>query len=264
MGGSNRGGDGCPTSSPHFPAVKTLKPYLALSGHPRMTTAAVADLAEWYGLEPWPTRPLPADRTGVVVTSSGPWLHVPGLPPTAWHPGLTPWRLSRGGEDPLVRATAAGPGRRIVDATLGLGHDALVLRAAGASVLGVECRPALALLTFFGHAAKAVGPALALRLGDFRAVLGLLPTGSADVVYFDPMFPVESTGPNPTWAPVRAAACHDRLDEAGFAAARRVATERIVLKLAPGAAPSALGGVVPSVVQSKRARFAVYAAREST
>ncbi len=244
--------------------MKTLSPYLALSGHPRTSTAELAALAEWFGFELWTTRPLPADRGGLVLTAGGPRLQVPGLPATPWHPGFTPWRLSRGADDALVRATGARPGRRIVDATLGFGHDALVLRAAGADVVGIECRPALAYLTWSGHASQRVGPPLALRLGDFRDVLPSLPADSADVVYFDPMFPTESTGPNPTWAPVRAAACHDRLDEAGFAAARRVATERIVLKLAPGAPLPVFGGVTPSLVQTKRARLAVYTTREST
>lgn len=244
--------------------MKPLSPYLALSGHPRTSSAELATLAEWFGFELWTTRPLPADRTGVVLTATGPRLQVPGLPPTTWHPGFTPWRLARGPDDALVRATGACPGRRIVDATLGFGHDALVLRAAGATVLGIECRPSLAFLTWSGHASQPVGPPLALRLGDFREVLPLLPPDSADVVCFDPMFPAEATGPNPTWAPVRAAACHDRLDDAGFEAARRVATHRIVLKLAPGAPLPTFGGVTPSVVQTKRARLAVYPTREST
>ena len=264
MGGSDRGGDGCPTSSPHFSAVNAVQPYLALSGNARVATAEFEALADWFGFEPWPTRPLPADRPGLVLAAGGPRLHVPGLPPTAWHPGFTPWRLSHGADDALVRATAAGPGRCIVDATLGLGHDALILRAAGAHVVGIECRPALAYLTWSGHASRPVGPPLALRLGDFRDGLAAMPADSADVVCFDPMFPVEATGPNATWAPVRSAACHDRLDEAGFAAARRVARDRIVLKLAPGEPPPTLGGVTPLLVQSRRARFALYPTREST
>ncbi len=244
--------------------MNTLPPYLACSAHRDVPAGLHAALAVWLGVEVLDTRPLPAERVGLVLTAQGPVLRIPGLPPTRWHPGLTPWRLSRHGADPLVAAVGARPGCRVVDATLGFGHDALVLRAAGASVLGLECHPLLAWLTFAGHAGQPVGPPLHLRLGDFREILPALPPASAEVVYFDPLFPREATVGNPTWAPIRAVGAVGRLDAASLAAARRVATARVVLKLAPGEAPPDFGGRPPRLVQSNRARYAVYDVAEST
>lgn len=245
--------------------IRTPRPlYLACSAHRDVQSGLHTALAAWLGVEAVDDRPLPVDRVGLVLTGQGPVLRIPGLPPTRWHRGMTPWRLSRLDADPLIAATGAGPGCRIIDATLGFGHDALVLRAAGASVCGLECHPLLAWLTYDGHARQHVGPPLHLRLGDFREILPDLPRATADVVYFDPLFPAAATGTNPTWAPVRAIGARGRVDAASFEAARRVAPARVVLKLAPGEAAPGFGGPPPRLVQSNRARYAVYDRVEST
>lgn len=214
--------------------------------------------AAFWGLEWLEARPLPVERVGLVVGRHGSALHVPGLPPTRWHPGMTGWRRARGADDPLRRALDLRPGESVLDATLGLGHDALVLRAGGATVTAAESQPLLAWLSFEGHAAQAVGPPLHLRLGGFREVLAALPEASYDHVYFDPLFPDDATGPNPTWAPVRAVGAVGRVEPCDLEAALRVARRRVVLKLCRGEAPPVVPRARLEETGSLRTRYAVY------
>jgi 16S rRNA (guanine1516-N2)-methyltransferase len=117
----------------------------------------------------------------------------------AFHRGTAEKRLRTlrgGGSDPLVRAGELRPGDRVLDATLGLGHDALVAAAAvgpGGAVEGVEADLVLAVLAQEGAAGDVPEPGsapLSVRHGDSRAVLAAAAAGGdrADVVLLDPMF----------------------------------------------------------------------------
>lgn len=113
-------------------------------------------------------------------------------------PRLRPGNLQR---ELLVRAARLkgfGGVPRAVDATAGLGEDALLLAAAGFEVLLFESDPVVAALLGDALRRAAADPALAdaagrMRLaeGDSRAGLrALRDAGTApDVVYLDPMFP---------------------------------------------------------------------------
>ena len=98
------------------------------------------------------------------------------------------------GQD-LVRACGVHkkPGLHIIDATAGLGRDAYVLASEGAQVTLLEQHPILAALLKDGWLrAKAVATATQQRVLSRLEVHGLQAqqwTGSADVVYLDPMFP---------------------------------------------------------------------------
>lgn len=112
-------------------------------------------------------------------------------------PRLRPDRLAR---ELLVRAakirgTPAGATPTAVDATAGLGEDALLLAAAGFEVTLVERDPTIfALLADAldraGRADTLAGPVARMHLvqGDSLQVLASLPE-PPDVVYLDPMFP---------------------------------------------------------------------------
>lgn len=84
---------------------------------------------------------------------------------------------------------------QVVDATAGLGEDALLLAAAGFEVLLYESDPVVAALLADALRRAAASPRLApvvarmhLSEGDSLAALPRLP-GPPDVVYLDPMFP---------------------------------------------------------------------------
>ncbi|MBM4378699.1 MAG: class I SAM-dependent methyltransferase, partial [Deltaproteobacteria bacterium] len=115
-----------------------------------------------------------------------------------WSPGVAQLRLKRfeaGARDDLVlRHGELGPGDSVLDATLGQAQDALLAaRAVGPSgkVLGVESSLPLYLLAREGLRRFDVGPGAApleIRRGRSGDVLASLPTGSVDVVLWDPMF----------------------------------------------------------------------------
>lgn len=117
----------------------------------------------------------------------------------AFHQGTAAKRLRtlrHGGTDPLIRAGGLRPGVRVLDATLGLGRDALVAAwAVGAEgeVLGVEADLVLAVLADDGFAGPVPRPGSApvrVRHGDSRRVLTTMAAAGehVDVVLLDPMF----------------------------------------------------------------------------
>ncbi len=99
---------------------------------------------------------------------------------------------------PLVRAAKIGPGsgRKVVDATAGLGRDAFLIAAHGIEITAIERSPEMfrRLREALEHA-RAAGPEFAaiveritLRQGDSRELLQQL---EPDIVFIDPMHPVE-------------------------------------------------------------------------
>ncbi|HEB54124.1 MAG TPA: rRNA methyltransferase [bacterium] len=160
--------------------------------------------------------------------------------------------------DPLPRAFGLHrrPGGRIVDATAGLGRDALVLASLGCDVIAVERIPALCVL--LESATRALGIAIEVVCADAEVWLAALPRKHRPrAVYLDPMFAEqgkaqvkkdmqacrELAGPPADTAPL-------------LAAARAVATERVVVKRHPSHPPLAAG--VAHAVEAARVRFDVY------
>jgi predicted O-methyltransferase YrrM len=117
----------------------------------------------------------------------------------AWSPGMGELRVRRllRGErttaDGFLDAAGLRPGDEVLDATLGLGADALVAAAAvgpRGRVVAFEASRPLAALVAEGlalHPADA-GRRVEVRCGDAAAELGRLAPRSFDVVVFDPMF----------------------------------------------------------------------------
>jgi 16S rRNA (guanine1516-N2)-methyltransferase len=186
-------------------------------------------------------------RRGVFLTN--------GTERLSFHPSMALIRLinlRRGGSDRFLEATQLKPGDTLVDATLGLGSDALIgAWAVGdeGRVLAIEQSPILAALIYDGlaHFREIIPKAknrekqdawaalarasrqIEVRWGDHSEFLGLIPSNSVDVVYFDPMFrhtckQSDSIQPLHRWSD------HSPLDVMAVLEACRIARHRVVLK----------------------------------
>lgn len=164
------------------------------------------------------------------------------------------------------------PAPQVLDATAGLGRDALLMAHLGCEVLMLERSPLIHALLEDGllragtaeHEAlvRAAIPRLQLRAAEARDWLGSIVAGKAqqpDIVYLDPMFP-----PRNKSAKVKKdiALLHELLgSEDDFAsllqAARAAARLRVVVKR-PGGKPDAALPVPSFIVPGKTAHFEVY------
>jgi 16S rRNA (guanine1516-N2)-methyltransferase len=163
-----------------------------------------------------------------------------------WAPGMGLLRMKRAlarlagdpvppsDRDPFLEAATIGPGDAVLDATLGLGADALVAAAAcgpDGRVVAVEGSAALAAWVAEGLRRLAAEPArrIEVRTGDHLAVLAGLPGRSFDVVVFDPMFRHARAEPG-GFDLVRRLADPRGLSAEALAEARRVARRWVVVK----------------------------------
>lgn len=104
-------------------------------------------------------------------------------------------RLKQAQCDPLARAVGLKGSYRptVIDATAGLGHDALLLAAAGCQVMMLERSPVVAALLEaalarrYDPAIQAAAERLTLLVGDARALLAQ--QAAPEVIYLDPMYP---------------------------------------------------------------------------
>ncbi|MBF0460926.1 MAG: class I SAM-dependent methyltransferase [Magnetococcales bacterium] len=183
------------------------------------------------------------------------------------------FRRAHGGglRQPLARAVGLRGNRplRILDATPGLGQDALVLAALGGVVQMVERSPVVAALLADGLRRLAEGmgqtDALALTLvqADARRVLEGWSgqEGGPDVVYLDPMYPHRdgSALSKKEMRRLRVLVGDDGDAAELLAVALTVARQRVVVKR-PRLAP-VLGGQPTMAIGSKNTRFDVYLIR---
>lgn len=157
----------------------------------------------------------------------------------AFHEGLAAFRLERLARgdrgDPLVRAADLRPGDSVLDATLGLAQDAMVVaRAVGprGRVLGVEKSVALHALVSSGLQARREDPE-SCRIETLRAdcaeVLASLRPGAFDAVLLDPMF-TRARGAQPSFQLLRRHAEHASLTPELLLLARRAARRVVVVK----------------------------------
>jgi hypothetical protein len=215
-------------------------------------------VGDWVGLPAWHTRPLPRDQSGLVITTQGLRLAVPGAGRGFWPSGMLHRRTARGADDRLIAALNLTPGARVLDATLGLGHDALLMARSGLQVLGCEQQPGLLYFTQDGLRCHdpVAARSITVRCADHRHLIAEGPT--VDAVYFDPMFPAHRPGRNNTLEPLRACAIPDPIAVDTLRAALDLCG-RVILRLAPYKTAPLLAGWAPARrVDSKRMFFAVY------
>lgn len=178
----------------------------------------------------------------VVVSSKGARIEQADGKSFFFHPNTASFRikrLERGDTDTMLSACQIRPGDSVLDATLGLGADAIVFAYAvgpTGQVVGIESEKIIALLVADGltHWSGPESLQLAMRriqviASDHLDYLTSLPDRSFDVVYFDPMFEQaveESAG----ISGLREFANHAPLLAQGIEQAMRVARRRVVLK----------------------------------
>ncbi len=172
--------------------------------------------------------------------------------------------------EPLIRAVGArqATSYRVVDATPGLGRDAMLLAAYGFRVTLVERSPVVvALLDDALCRAAMAAPQwrmaaqrLTLRSGDsIRWLSALPPAGRPDVVYLDPMFPQrrKSALVRKEMRILQAIVGEDRDSGQLMEVALERARHRVVVKRPKGS--NCLGDVRPDhVIDSKSVRYDVY------
>jgi len=160
-----------------------------------------------------------------------------------YHPSMGKNRVSqirKGHSDPMIEAMGLKRGWEVLDCTLGLGADALVVSFVVGDegrIVGVESSPVTAAIVRWGIKKYSKGPAwlkaamdrIEIICADHLEVLKQLPARSFDIVYFDPMFrhPIKSSC---AISPLRQLADHRPLTEEAIAEALRVSRSRVVLK----------------------------------
>ena len=144
-------------------------------------------------------------------------------------------RARKGEIDPLVAHAALRPGDSVLDATLGLGGDALVAAAAtGARVVGLETDGVVAAFTQAAlrrlpRHGREPGRLVQVLHAEHRAWLRQQPDRSFDVVLLDPMFRRAGES-GPLFELLRTHAEHAPLDRETLREAQRVARRGVLVK----------------------------------
>lgn len=227
----------------------------------------LASTLEAFGCERWYTRPLPVDRPGLVLDYEGARLFCPDIKPQYWHPGMAHLRLKRP-KDPLLSALDCKRGDAVLDCTMGMGHDALVLSARGLAVTALELCAPIALFTNLGmiHYRPDLARRIHIRRTDFREALAAYPDKSFDAVYLDPMFAKSAASLRGfTWSMMRHIGLADmRYTPEDIRHACRIARCTVLLKLSPMEPPPDISDI-PEVglVGSRKVKFAKWTLNEA-
>lgn len=196
------------------------------------------------------------DRGLTLVWPQGRW---------RFHPNMAAVRIKRllaGQRDPLVEALCLRPGDRLLDATLGLGSDAIIaahVAGPSGSVLACEASPLVAMVVEWGlrhwqgqppELVEAMRRIQVLRRPHLE-VLRSLPARSLDCVYFDPMFRRPRLASEPLW-PLRFFASQAPLQGEALQEALRVARRRVVVREQAGSPEFARLGIRHFVPEGRR------------
>ncbi len=205
-------------------------------------------------------------------TGSGLEAHLQSMPDAApvrvdFAAGAIGHRLRAGGGETLVRALGlkSVPDARVLDATGGLGRDAILMARAGLRVTLCErCGPVYALLE--DALQRAAQDSALLALTERMQLLPLDardhladPACRYDVIYLDPMFPERSKSAlvRKEQRLLQALAGHGEEDASALARLALARADRRVVVKRPRQAPTLLGK--PDVVYAgKKIRFDVY------
>ncbi|USG68038.1 class I SAM-dependent methyltransferase [Brevibacillus ruminantium] len=179
----------------------------------------------------------------LIVSSAGARLEAEGKKPFFFHPNTAAFRikrLERGDTDTMLAVCQIQPGDQVLDATMGLGADAIILAygvGAKGRVIGIESERIIGLLVEDGLRHWSTDSAalhdamqrVEVRVANHFDVLKSMPADSIDVIYFDPMFE-ETVQSSVGIAGIREWANNHALKEETIAEALRVARRRVVLK----------------------------------
>ncbi|MHB8158382.1 MAG: class I SAM-dependent methyltransferase, partial [Desulfocucumaceae bacterium] len=118
-----------------------------------------------------------------------------------FHPGMAKLRIkeiNNGKTDQMIKALDLRPGDSVLDCTLGLGSDAIVMafRNQGGEVTGLEHSPVVSLIVKEGLSTYSDGDtdlekamrSIKVLCADYNNYLKNQPESSVDIIYFDPMF----------------------------------------------------------------------------
>lgn len=182
--------------------------------------------------------------------------------------GQSQYRRNHGGgsKEPIAKAIGI-KGKlaiTVLDATPGLGRDAFVLAALGASVIMIERSPVAYLLLSDGIRRLALAePDLARQFVLYHAnscdYMQQLAPGSVDAVYLDPMFPhrKKSALVKKEMRLFQVMLGPDEDADLLLPAAQHAAAKRVVVKR-PNSAPLLAGAKPSMAITSKKHRFDVY------
>jgi len=160
-----------------------------------------------------------------------------------FHPGLAILRIneiSSGKTDQMIKTMEIRPGDRVLDCTLGLGSDSIVIAYStnGGEVIGLESSPVISLIVAEGlksYTGKAGGTLLRsmqnvrVFCADYNDYLKDQAEDSVDVVYFDPMFRRPGRK-SCSISALRPLANNSPLSVEALQEATRVARRRVVVK----------------------------------
>ncbi|MCL5935602.1 MAG: class I SAM-dependent methyltransferase [Bacillota bacterium] len=160
-----------------------------------------------------------------------------------FHPGLAKLRIKEiqaGKTDQMIDAMNLRKGDSLLDCTLGLAADAIVasfVTGPGGTVIGLEDAAPVAeivgrgLKSYTGEKPELLDAMRRIQVvhSDHLTYLKSMPSGSFDVVYFDPMFRVPREKSS-SLSPLRPLANNSPLTEEAVAEALRVAKKRVIMK----------------------------------
>lgn len=152
-----------------------------------------------------------------------------------FHPDTAMLRI-KSPRDPLIDLLGAAP-KTVLDATMGLASDSLVMSYAGHAVTALESQPLIHFMVSQGLQTFRTGQAdidAAMRRivtvqTEALAYLTQQPDQSVDVIYFDPMFS-EAIAESQNLSGLERLANPDRFSLEMLAQAKRVAREAIIIK----------------------------------
>ena len=149
----------------------------------------------------------------------------------------TAWLRVLNGRDPLLEALACPAGASVLDATMGMASDSLVMQYFGYQVTALESNPLVHLIVSDGLSRFVMEDSrftqamrdLVTFCQDHESYLAQVEDKSIDCVYFDPMFKV-GIEESKNLDGIRLLANRQTLTEETLAQAKRVARHRIVVK----------------------------------
>ncbi|WP_315272447.1 class I SAM-dependent methyltransferase [uncultured Abiotrophia sp.] len=153
-----------------------------------------------------------------------------------FHPN-TAWLRALNGRDPLLEALACPTGASVLDATMGMASDSLVMQYFGYQITALEYNPLVHLIVSDGLTRFVMEDSrftqamrdLVTYCQDYQTYLAQAKDKSIDCVYFDPMFKV-GIEESKNLDGIRLLANRQPLTEETLEQAKRVARHRVVVK----------------------------------